>query len=198
MELYDLARDPGEQENLWDTADAEPGVLPELLDSFFFSPQEAWYLGLEAGEETRHFNVHMHTGVEQPSARLQHADAFGEWLDILRDTRDGVVSAFFSLPRHDYDQLQVRTPGSREAMYISIHTEGPWQLMSGGSLSTHDGAHDWHVRPEELPAARPEPAQRDPALPLLTLWYTELAEAQTPAEELSEEAIEELRALGYW
>ena len=196
-ELYDLEEDPAESVNRVGDAPAGLAGLKEQLEGFFDMTADAWHLTfINDGTPWR------------GEVRLTTTDRFLT-VGVMRAYR--LQREGLRISDHEVE-AQIELGPSRKGEELVVGTASPGQQIA---LSvTSDSAFAVHGLAEETETTRAFVTVLDPAdtryprspcpvpprtpVPTLSLWCGERRSSGTPAKQLPEEGLQELKALGYF
>ena len=195
-ELYDLAADPPERNNVVSTQGQVFEVLRGPLERFFKPPSEGWHLVFSNDGTVWQGTIALTTEDRIESVRLVRKDRIeSEDLETDAHTVTGVIHLTPAIQR---EELLVKTVSPEARLYVSLEGEAPFTLHRGEE--TRDAADQFRVVLDPADPAYPRtPPQQEPhePVPALSFWFGETSAHRTPAKDLPEQAIEELTALGY-
>jgi len=194
-ELYHLGDDPGETRNvLEEHPDLVARFERERL-AFFRETGGDWYLDARAGAEHWTFNLSLSAG----SGSLLGARSDGAiWESFAFIGEDGQPAhKTFTLKPYQTMQLYFRCSDTRARVQVDLDSPLPvrWIRRTGSDV----------VLERYLEVIAPAESDHHPLLsldqareyPVMHLWHVPEILDTTPAQEVPEEAAQELRALGY-
>ena len=187
-ELYDVLRDAQERENVLAPTAAPIAELQPDLDSFFAVDPAGWHFAYVSddpawkGKLDIVANGPLDTAVLLKGLDRQNLVTRGPSVD-LNMGHDGA------------NELLVRCADPSTKLMVTASSDAPI-TVAVGTLAPRKGT------PVQLvldPAAEeyPEPRADGMEKPYLRIWHVPAHDSRSAAKPLSEEAVEELRALGY-
>jgi hypothetical protein len=196
-ELYHLAADPDEKADLY-REEGPPAPFVELaaeLERFYRIDQEQWHVALCAGDQHLELSIAATTDGQFESIHLSAGDRTGATrLSKERSAVKGTVA----VRARTCDEMMLKTIPANARVSLRIHSDTPFSTLEGNAV--HDPSRDYRVMLDPADETFRNPPDMDASetpRPAVAAWYVEPVLIQPPAKELSEEAVEHLRAMGY-
>ncbi len=197
--LFNLLDDP------WELKDLAPDDPPELAllrtewEQHYRRDTGGWHFGY-AGDDA-HSDMTLQLGTDdrfRPYTLIQ-----GDWGDAQVDeivaAPDGrsLTAHLVAIPR-DWDDLVVPTASPDGRVTLRIIPTRPFLLRLGDETREVSGPLELSLDPAAVAAGRPADLPPSPVdRPILVVWREESV-ARTSAEDLSDDALEQLKSLGYF
>jgi arylsulfatase A-like enzyme len=194
-EYYDLAQDPAEQANRAGEKPERTTQLRGLLDEFFAPSPGGWQIALYTGAETWHLKFSVASTAKLESVRLARSNAV-ERIDFVSASQ-WVEAAIELTPQVGQDVLIVKPVQGHEEVRLNLSSETPFSVRLGNETLDAITELDEILSPEDPRLQAPPPLMDSPVLPQVAIWYEVPEVTGTAAQELSQEDIEALKALGY-
>ncbi|MCL4219249.1 MAG: sulfatase, partial [Candidatus Hydrogenedentes bacterium] len=196
-ELYDLAADPGEQRNLYEQESETAGRMRAALEEFHVRPNYGWHIFLQGGEGMTELKFSVVTQQQFSSVQIVGGEPIEGIMDRLTTSNDQrtVTGKLFAVGR-DQDEIVLETLGGENEIFLNIESETEFEiLVAGRRLVTNHYTETLTATDDELP--KPELDHGAGEKPVISLWYDPPPVERSAAQPLSEEAIQDLEALGY-
>ena len=203
--LYNLARDPDENESMYGLAAPPEAVLDETLFRLLFSISDTWFVELAGGEEPHTFDIGIEARDKRGPARFsihKLIDSRGNIHPIASSGDTDVKPSHIDirgLRVGDPLVLAFKTEKSKSEVVFNIRIDGkPAADLTfiGGSLS-HPTSMPFVVKPSGVGAdGRPRAGDR-PATPYCLIWIDRSSYGEEAAIQLDEQTRRDLRSLGY-
>ena len=194
-ELYDLIEDPKETSDIYAGSAAIRGTLVRALDEFFSTEPGGWHIALRTQGAQWPLEVRIETNDRFELTKLlrgkmlEHGDRKGTSRRV-----EGAIILNEAFPE---DTLIVRAASPDAHVRLTIHSELPFVVLCGGQSDTSDGAFSLILDPESAQVRAPPNGPNGDAPRSIRIWYEPPPALGTPASKLTEEALDELKALGY-
>ena len=189
-EFYDRREDPAEARNAIESAPAVADSLKSRLDRFF-EPPAGWHIAL-ANDGTP-WKGHVTLTTDDRFDTILSAQRRPQRkVKIISRAAEGSLELSKNLQA---ENLVVRTASPDARVYLELTSEQPF-TAPGESKPVNQfrialGAQE---RAGVLEPAAPSPV---PAMPALRIWHSGSEAKRSAAKELPQEAIDQLKALGY-
>jgi len=195
-ELYDLAADPAEAANLIDTASEELADLRASLGRFFAPSIGGWHLVFQNDGTPWKCNIAVTTDDRITRATLRRADRI-ESEDLKSDGHE-VAGTIQLAPAITREELLIKTASSKARVYVSVTSDSAFSVHKGKTVRAPAKVYRAVLDPTDTtyPHA-PTAGSGQKPVPTLSLWYGESEAGGTPAKDLPEDGLEQLKALGY-
>jgi len=191
--LYDIAKDPLEQYSLYEKA---PPVLPRLRKAFdaFFKPRKTgWNLAYRSGDQEVHGKLVLTTEDKFRSGSL----AIGDKTD-LKNMEYSNRHIEVDLDAIKYGDVLTVTTASPDAWVFLTACDVELTVFRGAGSGELIKDYRVMLDPEDTTYAQALPhIPETVAGPTLFIWYVPPKYGGSAAPDLSAEALESLRALGY-
>lgn len=188
-ECYDLGSDPKETRNLIENPPPELAELKRQLEGYFEVQPDGWHLLFRSPEEP--WNATLTISSESPF----HALSFDRRIDSESAGAEGhrVTAAIAIIPganRRSQQEWVIKPTMATSPMKIMVTSESVF--TAGGSTATT--FQTTLLTSASTPDAHTQNASPAPSL---TYWYRQPTVKSESGQGLSEEAIQDLKALGY-
>jgi hypothetical protein len=192
---FEVAADPGETIDLYPGRPGEVAGLLEQLETFFQPAPGGWHLALRKGQQDWSGAFSMQTSDRIVSARLEkgHYIESNETVGVSREL-EGRITLTEGTPR---DVLVVRTADPRAEVALTLSSEQPFRVLTEKGLAEPATTHRFVLNPGQPEYARAVEVPADSPDPVISAWFVPPLIQGHAAQELSEEAQNELRGLGY-
>ena len=193
-ELYKIATDPKETENLYESAPDVAGQLNTELETFFLVNPEGWHIAFESPDPNwRGTLTATTTGKFETSKLLKypHGTATGR-PETLTGNEQKVTVTLGVLPM---DELLLRTEQGDSPILVSIECESEFTVVNGASQAAN--VRHYQCVLDESQAVDATPQVGASGAPLIRIWHQDAPQQGTDAQTLTDEQREQLGGLGY-
>lgn len=188
FELYDLVNDRAERNNVLNSSGAQGRALREAMEQFFQVNPEGWHIAFDTVDPDWRGTLTLSSdGLIEAAELLGGID-----VQALARSDRGVT---LNLDKLNRDELVLRTVGGSGRVSLNVTSKSPFAVRIG-DRSAVTGTNFESVL-DSSGGAIPEPSAASADLPTIRVWYVPETGNRSAARELSPEAIEELKALGY-
>lgn len=192
-ELYNLAQDPAEKNDLAASQQAQVERMRGPLEEFFEVNPEGWHIAFETPTHDHKGTITISTEDVIESAELLG----GQDVAAMTKTDRGLTLNLGKVDRANRDELVVRTVGTSGRMSITIKSQSEFSIALGDQPVATGKAFRDVLDPAAKKYPQPE-ASTDAATGLrFRIWYVQQTGTRSAAQHLSPEEIEELKSLGY-
>jgi arylsulfatase A-like enzyme len=195
-EIYNVAQDPQEKNNL---AAAEPDEVARLrapLEEFFKVDPQGWHIAFEKPTLENRGTVTVSTEDVIESAEL----IGGQDVTAMTKSERGVALNIGKVDRVERDELVVRTVGTTGRISLAVKSPADFSVALGDQPVATGKAFRVVLDPatKEYPQPPKPPVAPDSTTGVqFRIWYVPQTGTRSAAQHLSPEAQQELRDLGY-
>lgn len=192
-ELYNVALDPGEKNNLAEQHPEHVERMRPPLEDFFKVNPEGWHFAFVMPKTE--WRGWLTISTEDP---IESAELLGgRDVAAMTITERGVSINLARFDSGAKDELVLRTVGTTGRISVSLTAQSTFAVALGDQPVASGDAFKVVLDPTAKPYPQPEPdaAANDGAQ--FRIWYVPQTGTRSAAQQLSPEAQEELKALGY-
>jgi arylsulfatase A-like enzyme len=187
-ELYDVIEDLAEQDNLYsDSQDSVSGLRDDLLDFYQVSP-EGWHFAYTLADPQWRGDLEVTADSALDTAVLLNAS---DRQSMILKGRTAVVR----MGRSGDDELVLRTTDPLTKLIVNV-TAGAEFAVAVGDNDVKTGT-EFSIALDPSSEEYPKPGVDVAGKNALRIWYVAPTAKRSAAKTLSEDVVEELRALGY-
>jgi len=204
-ELYNLAQDPGELENLHGLGHTSEAVLYESLFRLIFSTSDTWYIEMAGGGDAHAYDIGIKATEKRGPAALSVHKLLDSDGNILSTDALGVTDIkpagieFRDLMVSDPLVLAFKTEKSRVTVEFDIRIDGEpaaSHVYIGRSVM-NPASMPFTVRSAAEGVEGRAGAEAMPGPPYCLIWMDRTSYGEEATVELDDETRRELRSLGY-
>ncbi len=187
-ELYDMKTDRAEQNNLYaDAKDSVGELQSDLLDFYRVSP-EGWHFAYSLADPNWRGDLEVAADSALDTAILTRG---WDRQNMILKGRSVIVR----MGRDGDDELILRTTDPMTKLVVTVNGESEFSLAVGDAPVQTGTQFTIPLDPSAAEYARPQTDLTGKNV--LRIWYVSPAAKRSAAKPLTEDIVEELRALGY-
>ena len=195
-ELYNLAQDPGEKNNVAGTNPEKVAQLSAPLEEFFKVNPEGWHIAFE--RSIAEPNCMLTISTEDV---IESAELLGRQDVMAMNRYDRMVTLNLAKMDHtNSDELIVRTFGTKGRISFSIKSQTDFSIALGDQPVAVGKGFRNMLDPTATEYTEPPAAASDSTKDVglrFRVWYVPQTGTRSAAQHLTPEEIEELKQIGY-
>jgi len=193
FELFNIAQDPAEKNNLAATNPEMVSRLQKPLEEFFAVNPQGWHIAFDLPNLEWKGMLTLSSEQVVDSAELLG----GQDVSAMSISERGVTLNLGKFSRAKRDELIVRTVGASGKISLTLTSQSDIAVALGEQPVATGTAFNLVLDPAESAYPQPSEISEPTNMAKFRIWYVPQTGTQSAAPQLSPEAMDELKALGY-